>query len=146
MEGRVPSLCSSFFSLSIKLSIKSGWREEAQRLPGRFPQWQQLYICLCQLYPLSLHQDTARAPQGAAGEMLVVPEQCRACPWVLSTRKGLEEAKWGNPGKFQSFQGHSRAHREAGGAAKPKAQLRVGVWVFNPADINAPGLQFRETS
>lgn len=43
-------------------------------------------------------------------------------------------------------QGQSRADSEAGGAAKPKAQLRALVWVFNPADINAPGLQFRETS
>lgn len=74
-------------------------------------------------------QGTARAPQGGAGEMLSSAEPVSGC------RKQKRET-----------QGHCNAEREAGGAAKPKAQLRARVWVFNPADINDPGLQFRETS
>lgn len=114
------------FSLSSKLSIKSGLRQEAQRLLGRFPGWQHLCICLCQLYPLSLHrpaQDTARASRGGAGVMLLVPEQCRACPRVLGTGKGPQGAEGGSTGTFQSRQRGWRGSK----AQSPAQSTCVGV-------------------
>lgn len=110
------------FSLSSKLNIESRLRQEAQRLPGRSPPWQQPCICLCQLYPLPLHrpaQDTARTPWGGARGMLLVPEQCRACPWVQGTRKGPQEAGG-------EAQGHSRAESEVWRGSKAQSPAPSG--------------------
>lgn len=71
--------------------------------------------------------------------MLLVPEECRVRPWVLGTGKGPWEGEGESTGAIQ-------LDSEAGGEAKPKAWLRMGVWVFNPAYVSAPGLRFRETS
>ena len=77
------------------------------------------------------------APWAGTGGMLLVPEECRVRPSVLGTGRDRGKGK---------AQGQSSVDSKAGGEAKPKAWLRVGVWAFNPAYVGAPGLQFREIS